>query len=711
MLVATTLVVLMMLMFAQIYLAAISSLGRQQASSRNDTKARLADLLLRGDLQRASYRTEARSNQGLIPLVKGDVPSQMQKGFFYLSENDQTNPTDDVLHFTTYITRGVRNRDPSYYFGRCEEVPNVLKFEQTPANAWEYSNHPEIDDGDTSNQVGSSRAAEVTYFVRGGNLYRRVLLVRDLELSGRPALNSAQPSKTTAVFNSRIVPGNSAATPSYYKAFDYSAFCQVNVVADPTQDIVRFLGVDAFSNLDDASESLGRSFTRFGFAQTATNQLSSVSNYIQARGVPIEYDDAGVFFGRPIHAETGSFQWRWPGERFNPLLEPLSFDIQRNRLSVSGTPVVDPDSLKTRESEDLLLSNVESFDVEVWDSGRYEYEDLNNNGVLDSGEDANLNGVLNNLGDLNLNDYQDIAEGFVQLGHDFPTGYFRDDARLNPHYGPGADPNTDPRLGVPVARRARNWVFDTGHPDMWTEDPGQQNTAAPALTNWFKPPYRPLLYRLTEDVNNNGTLDTGEDLNANGFLDIPVFPSQSVTNSGGAVKYWTPSTRYLPGDVVFKPGSTTSLPDTSFSIAYRCVASGEDRNGDGLLGLGEDGSQGEPNSLHTAGTLDWAQSGATPPNWNQVLGERTIESTRLHGPNVAASDFSEDTNNNSILDLGEDANGNGQLDLYTPSSLTWQAFDNRVGLKKIRITLRVRDPIEGTARQFSIVHSFANPDN
>lgn len=626
MLVATTLVVLMMLMFAQIYLAAISSLGRQQASARNDGKARLADLLLRGDLQRASYRTEARSNQGLVPLVKGDVPSQMQKGFFYLSENDQASPTDDVLHFTTYITRGLRNRDPSYYYGRCEEVPNVLKYEPSPTNNWEYSNHPEIDDGDTTNAVGCSRAAEVVYFVRGSNLYRRVLLVRDLELSGRPALNSAQPSRTNAVFNGRIDPG-----PSYYKAFDYSAYCQVdqNNLSDPNYDHVQFLGIDALSNLDDASESLGRSFTRFGFAQPAVNQDQTISSYVRARGVPVEYDTNSPpnFFGRPVHGETCSDQWQWPGTRNNALLQLLSYDIERNQLSESGTAIVDP-STASRESEDLLLSNVESFDVEVWDPGLY--EDVNQNGSLNTGEDLNGNGFL------------DLAEGFVQLGNSGSTGYFRSAGRLNPHYGPGADPTVaDPLQGLSATRQARNWVFDTGHPDMWTEDPYQENTTTPAFANWYKPPYRPLKYRLTEDVNNNGSLDSGEDLNANGILDVPVFPTHVAA-------YWTASQPYVLGDVVFKPagvtpdGVQTSLADSTFSIAYRCVVAG------------------------TSGTLP-------PSDWEAIPGERTIESS--------------------------------------PSTVVWEAFDNRVGLKKIRISVRIRDPIEGTPRQFSIVHSFVNTDN
>ena len=78
MLVATTLVVMMMLMFTQIYVAAIGSLGQQQAIARNDGKARLVDTLLHGDLQRATSRSAPSSNQGLISLVKDDVVNSWQ---------------------------------------------------------------------------------------------------------------------------------------------------------------------------------------------------------------------------------------------------------------------------------------------------------------------------------------------------------------------------------------------------------------------------------------------------------------------------------------------------------------------------------------------------------------------------------------------------------------------------------------------------------
>ena len=38
--------------------------------------------------------------------------------------------------------------------------------------------------------------------------------------------------------------------------------------------------------------------------------------------------------------------------------------------------------------------------------------------------------------------------------------------------------------------------------------------------------------------------------------------------------------------------------------------------------------------------------------------------------------------------------------------LTWQCYDNRLGLEMIRVTIRFRDPASGSPRQVTLVHSF-----
>jgi hypothetical protein len=609
MLVATTLVVMMMLMFAQMYIAAIGSLGEQQAVARNDGKTRLADTLIRADLRRMSFQSAPGSSQGLLPLVKDGGYDDWQRGYFYLSENDQTNPVDDVLQFTTRITSSVRNPDQSAYFGRSKPVPGL--------SVGAFPNHPDADDGDNTNQVGASGAAEVSYFVRNGNLYRRVLLLRDVDLQAGGISTKAQPSNpstntefkydsvTPTPNSGLIIPNSGTGAPSFYKAFDYAAYCRVTVAGDSTTDEVRFIGTDSLANRSGDTESIGLSKNRFGFAisaasQTVTNSDPVLQAIARSRGMPVEYDSLGNFFGRPVHAETGSYFWGWPGTRYNPLLDTnLKYGFTKtDQLSFTGanTPIVDsvtdPSQANyTRATEDLLLANVEAFDVEVWDQGLQEV-DLNSNGSLDVWEDLNGNGVF------------DVAAKFVQLGHSgitkngvtTLTGYMRDAQRLNRFYGPGTDPN-----GVNANVPTRNWVFDTGHPDMWTESPAY----GPA----DRPPYRPLMYRLNTAA--------------------PANPVRGVDQ-------WSQSSPYVGGDVVFRPG------DSTYSIAYRCVV------------------PGTSSSLTPEGELQF--------QWPSFPGQRVSD-----------------------------------------GGVIWEAFDNRVGLQKIRITVRLRDSIEGLPRQFSIVHSFANP--
>ncbi len=698
MLVATTLVVMMMLMFAQIYVAAIDSLGEQQALARNDGKARLADILLRGDLDRTSFHGTPNSSQGLLPLVKDDPVSQWQRGFFYISENDQSNPNDDVLHFTASI-KEARSRDSAMYYGRAKDVASTngtnILLHGTSGSSPEFSNHPEVDDGDMSNDVGASRDAEICYFVRGGNLYRRVLLIRDIDLAGVPGANTAQPSNGSTEFSDPIIPSNvpGDVVPSYYKSFDYAAICRITDVSNDMLDEVRFLGTDALQNQPQNSsfstESLGCSMTRFGHAISEGNQVYANATDVtlqainRARGTSVEFDSTGNFFGRPLHGETGSHQWQWPGTRYNPLNGVIVYSPNTNQMSVGGTLIEDPDKLQTRATEDLLLSGVEAFDIEVWDPGLVEI-DPNGNGILEVGE---------NGADLNGNGFFDTAGGFVQLGNNSSTGYFRDAQRLNPFYGPGeSDANGNGSLDAAEDRNSNgvfdySSVFDTGHPEMWTEETVRYDYSAPPPTPLpiitsrgqnFRPPYRPLMYRLNEDTDGNGTLNAVEDLDGDGVIDPAPFPV--VTTN-----FWSASTNYSPGAVVFKVDGL-GIGDTTFSTAYRCVASGEDLDGDSYpdtedangnnsLDPGEDMNNNNQLDVEDANgnssvvlPIDQGFTGATAPEWPSVPGHR-------------------------VLDGG----------------VTWEAFDNRIGLQKIRITIRVRDPREQLPRQFSIIHSFANP--
>ena len=83
-----------------------------------------------------------------------------------------------------------------------------------------YSDQPEADDGAiefagerpqiVENNLGTSRYAEVSYFLRNGNLYRRVLLIREpYDSSGG----------TPTALN-----GNTDYSGDFWNDFDYAAY-------------------------------------------------------------------------------------------------------------------------------------------------------------------------------------------------------------------------------------------------------------------------------------------------------------------------------------------------------------------------------------------------------------------------------------------------------------------------------------------------------
>ncbi|RLS57064.1 MAG: prepilin-type N-terminal cleavage/methylation domain-containing protein [Planctomycetota bacterium] len=614
MLVATTLVVLMMLMFAQIYTAAIRSVSDQQAIARNDQRARAIDQVLRADLMRASFR-EIPGARGLVPLVNGDSVHYRQKGYFYFSENDPLNPQDDVLQFTMFVAPDARSKDATPFYGRCiggNELPNTLQ------------NHPDADDGIEGNDIGFSRGAEVAYFTRGGNLYRRVLLLRD------PTLDTSQmgPQPMTAagaLFASPVVAQMSTNPQidirgSFHQRFDYSAYW------DTPSGSVRFLGMDSLDNYGDvaAAISLGRSQYRYGFRYNGGTGVT---------GKPVEYA-TGQFFGRLTHAETNSRYNVWPGglqyrDAGNaPVAVAAPNPIESNALTLDTASyqiTAGPNMLfnSTRANEDLMMNNVEGFDIEVWDP---------------------------------------VLAQFVQLGQSTaPTAKFGTAGRINRYYGPRF--YTHPAAPGDPEPASENRVFDTGHPAQWSASPISA-TGYDAWRKDNKPPFRPVQFAFSEDADNDDTLDPGEDLNSDGILDDP-HPTSPVPNRVIGV-YRQSGQLYATGSIVFRPN------DLSLSIGYRALRSGEDRNGNSTLDTMPVVSVDEVDVVPGPsgdGYPDWGTSDATvEPQWSVVPGTQIQDGT-----------------------------------------VTWEAFDNRVGLESIRITIRTRDTATGNPRQITLIHSFVEP--
>lgn len=142
--------------------------------------------------------------------------------------------------------------------------------------------------------------------------------------------------------------------------------------------------------------------------------------------------------GRFTHQETSSAMFTWPArEANNPLVANLEFDpdyLPRQKV------IKNSDTGETyagnRIGEDILLTNVDAFDVKVWDEG---------------------------LG------------RFVDIGHGDSGGHFAATEDLNDNYGP---------------RGSGNNVFDTWHPNapVGTADPPYRPLTwkldAPSVQEW-----------------------------------------------------------------------------------------------------------------------------------------------------------------------------------------------------------------------------------
>ncbi|MBX3444529.1 MAG: prepilin-type N-terminal cleavage/methylation domain-containing protein [Planctomyces sp.] len=506
MLVATALVLLMLMLFAQIFGTAVGSMRNQQAQAQNDQKARAVDTQLRSDLAKATFRQpRVKGVYGLVPLTPtGPIDAARQRGFLYFSENNHHDPSDNVLHWT--IDLRVNDRDPT---------PGILRGRAAIVGGAADLNQPEYDDGLFGNGIGESPAAEVAYFVRDGNLYRRQLLLREPPTPTAPVSPSrfsAQPGigPTGAelippdTINDRLFVGpytTPAPLRSFWNDFDYSTW---NWARDEDGDgtpetfWLMFNGVDSLQNTIGATPfPIAVPQHRFG--------------HFPDSGQPIEFAAPYGFIGRYTHEETSNPGFAYPGASHVPPAAALdSF--------VDGP----------RSGEDLILSGVEAFEIDVWDDG-FSEPDLNGNGVLDGFEDVNGNGVRDLL-----------PPQWVELGHETDLGYFRAIAGVrNPTHG---RQNTGyGALGVPDNR-----CFDTWHPlaasgvaDMdglfhppfaplrvpVVFDPG--TGPLPTSAHWAPlagVPIGQLFFPGVEDINLNGIDDGDDDRNGNGILD-PADPT------------------------------------------------------------------------------------------------------------------------------------------------------------------------------------------
>jgi hypothetical protein len=477
MLVSVALVLLIMSIFAQIYQIAGGALIRQKGMAENDQRSRMLTTILKGDLQQRTFRD-------VMAFRPGDrtdllfLEDERRRGYFSVSENDPDDPTDDVLQLTIDNNDPISNPinpDQPPLFGAATLLrdPDDASGDTDPDYLWNHPDQAEFDDGQAEeaalgvltaviNGTGTSTAAEVSYFLRNHNLYRRVLLIRE------PYSTLLKPTMPDAVY--AVPDGNPAQTVAplgtgeFWRDFDFSAYYEpgttgLRSIFHDQGSLNNDSAAAGNANLQNLPESLGVPFLRFG------NSINSGPG-----AQPREFIDMALetgFIGRFTMQETSNCRFDYPGRDgySYDILDPcdgVGDPFDPNTVLALGTDgvVTEYGDESNRVSEDILLTDVHEFDIKVWDEAKTDNA---------------------------------FAPQFLDLGH-----------------GLGGDYGTADPLST-YGRR-----FDTWHPHADMNDGDPVDDDDPGL-----PPYRPVLTGalspdgvpgvVGDDDGINGPEDPGEE--------------------------------------------------------------------------------------------------------------------------------------------------------------------------------------------------------
>lgn len=239
---------------------------------------------------------------------------------------------------------------------------------------------PEFDDGVFANGTSTSTAAEVCYFLRNGTLYRRVLLIRDPGVGGttQPTYSTGHPVLWNGSAEYYPLSGSS----TFWRDFDYSAFYFNGKNASLAPGVHFHSATESLSNSSQAPRllindsgvpttnatsfpiSLGIPNLRFGHSTSnGLAQDASTSASLTTGGA--------VTINRFTQQECANSNFGYPGYLPN---DPVSGTANTNpydRGNIQVDPitglVVEYSNQTFRRGEDILMSNVLTFDIKVWD--------------------------------------------------------------------------------------------------------------------------------------------------------------------------------------------------------------------------------------------------------------------------------------------------------------------------------------------------------
>ncbi len=496
-LVAVGLVLLIMLLFAQIFDGALGAVARQKGVVENNGKARTVSTILRADLAAGTFKDAMPFDKDMT--TTGFAGINKRRGYIHIHEGDTADRTDDVLQLTVNLRFAKRASD-EVFVGRATLLREAGSTVAPDVYLRANPNQPEFDDGfddgttAINDDAGASGLAEVSYFLRDGNLYRRVLLIRE---PYNDTVGLSPDLIVTGAYSTAVAPNGDG---EFWRDFDYSAFIDTTAAAPSVQ----FHTSDSLTNVNagavlvgtiNAPVSLGVPHLRFGHSLSTLESVSPGPNptpntdYTAVERTSGRARDMvdGAYIGRFLMAETSHGSFNYPGTKTN---DPHA----RNDLAIdTNTGFVDPYHDGTdRRGEDILMTDVHEFDIQVWDEGvgagefvnighNYD-EDTNQNGSVDPGEDTNFDGDVNDpIGDYNALKNLNVNPSAVPP---VDNGYSNSFDTWHPHANMPARPPFRP-LRPYINNTTSTYIADVG-PDG---EPGEA---------------------LVDDDNLNGPDDAGE---------------------------------------------------------------------------------------------------------------------------------------------------------------------------------------------------------
>jgi type II secretory pathway component PulJ len=252
MLVVVALVVLMMVILVQIFQSALGAMSASRTTQELDVVLRSIDSMMRSDLNGVTAK-----------MTPPNDPAQKQ-GYFEYGENAasdlQGEDTDDFLAFTTKAPEGQVFTGRQWLLGSAGMPVNQAI---QPATV-------------------SSQVAEVVYFLRNGNLYRRVFLVSP-ERKGS-ITQSGSSGLTRGTYQTSMFGGSTPLKVSWQGMNDISCRPGGNFNGGPLPPIPNDLG--------DLTNRENRRFSpRFSndFSSPSGNGADGIPDDFNADGVPDYY--------------------------------------------------------------------------------------------------------------------------------------------------------------------------------------------------------------------------------------------------------------------------------------------------------------------------------------------------------------------------------------------------------------------------------------